>query len=253
MPAWPCQAMTGSTDSGQNVQHPLPENALYCSRIEIYHTLQTLMNERISLQAEIGDYRQFVSHILSVDPATGHFAVAYCANKALNSVLFNMPELEFTASYRGAHLAFHVSEPSDTQFDGQPAIQFAFPRSLILYHRREQPRIPVPADISLRCVADEKGVIPFEARITDVSLDGMGGILYDSGIMLAKGTVLKGCRIIMPTGEAVIADLEVRYTATTTFPDGTPGHRAGVRFRQRPEQIEALIDMFVRDLDKTTT
>lgn len=242
--------MTGTADSSRTPQHPLPENVLYRSRIEIYRILQALMNERSSLSAEIGNYQQFVSHILSVEPATGHFAVAYCANKSLNRVLFDLPALEFTAGYRDAHLVFQVSAPSDAQFGGQPALQFAFPQSLILYHRREHPRIPVPADVSLRCVADEEGVISFEARIIDISLDGMGGMLYDSSIMLTAGTMLKGCRIITPGGEAIIADLEVRYVATITLPDGTLAHRAGVRFIQRPEQIEALIGLFVRDLDK---
>lgn len=241
--------MTAPADSGKTPQHPLPENVLYRSRIEIYRILQALEGERSSLSAEIGDGRIFVSHVLSVDPAASHFVIAYCANKSLNNALFGLPVLEFTANHRGAQLVFQVSNPSDTQFDGRPAIQFAFPQSLILHHRREQPRIPVPKDISLRCVADEGNAISFEARITDISLDGMGGMLYDSGIMLTAGTVLKCCRIITPRGEAIVADLEVRYTATITLPDGTLAHRAGVRFMQRPEQIEALINMFVRDLD----
>lgn len=208
------------------------------------------MSEHGSLSAGIGNYQQFVSHILSVDPAAGHFIVAYCANKSLNAALFGLPVLEFTASHRGAHLVFQVSHPSDTQFEGRPGIRFAFPQSLILYHRREQPRIPVPADMSLRCVADAEGVIPFEARITDISIDGMGGMLYDSDVRLAAGAVLKGCRIITPAGEAIVADLEVRYTATIALPDGTLARRAGVRFVQRPERIDALIGLFVRDLDR---
>lgn len=242
--------MTYSADSSKTPQHPLPENVLYRSRIEIYRILQALEDERSSLSAEIGNNRVFVSHVLSVDPAAGHFFIAYCANKSLNSALFDLPVLEFTASHQGAQLVFQVSHPSGTQFDGQPAIQFAFPQSLILHHRREHPRIPVPADVSLRCVADEGNAISFEARITDISLDGMGGMLYDSGIMLTAGTMLKGCRIITPRGAAIVADLEVRYVTTTTLPDGTLANRAGVRFMQRPEQIEALINMFIRDLDK---
>lgn len=244
--------VTGSADPVKTSQHSLPENALYCSRIEIYRILQALEAERSSLSAETGDGRIFMSRVLSVDPANDHFVVAYCANKPLNSALFDLPALEFTANYRGGHLVFQVSRPSDTQFDGMPALQFAFPQSLIFHHRREHPRIPAPRDVSLRCVADEGNAISFEARITDISLDGMGGMLYDSGIVLAPGTVLKGCRIITPYGGAIIADIKVRYTVTTTLPDGTLARRAGVRFMQRPEQIEALIDMFIRDLDNTT-
>lgn len=242
--------MTGTTDPSKIPQHQLPENVLYHSRIEIYRILQALEKEHISLSAEIGNGRIFVSHVLSVDPTTGHFVIAHCANKSLNSVLFELPILEFTASHRGAQLVFQVSHPSDTRFDGQPAIKFAFPQSLILHHHRDQPRIPVPGNVSLRCVADEGNAISFEARITDISLDGMGGITYESGIMLTAGAVLKGCRIITLGGKAIIADLKVRYVTTVTLADGTLAYRAGVRFMQRPEQIEALIGMFIRDLDK---
>jgi len=96
--------------------------------------------------------------------------------------------------------------------------------------------------------------ISFEARITDISLGGMGGLLYSGDIVLEAGTILKGCRIIIPGGKAVIADLEVRYTKAITSPEGTPPiNRAGVRFVQKPDGIETLIDMFAQNPDNTTT
>lgn len=243
--------MTAPADLSKAAQHTLPDNVLYRSRIEICRILQFLASDDCSVSAEIGGGKLFVSHILSVDTAAGHFVIAYCANKSANSVLFSLPSLEFTANHQGAHLVFQVSNPKDTQFDGQPAIQFTFPQSVILCHRRKQTRIAIPADVSLRCIADEGGVISFEARITDISLGGMGGLLYSTDIMLEAGTVLKGCRIIIPGSKAIIADLEVRYTKTITLPDGMLINRAGVRFVQRPKEIEALINMFTQDLDKT--
>lgn len=245
--------MTDPADLSKTAQHGPPGNGLYRSRAEICRILQFLAGDRCPVSVEIGDNRQFVSHILSVDSDAGHFFIAYCANKSANSVLFGLPLLEFTADHQGAYLVFQVSNPKDAQFDGQPAIQFTLPQSVTLYRRRKQPRIPVPEDVSLRCVADEGGVISFEARITDISLGGMGGLLYSPDITLEIGTVLKGCRIIVPGGEAIIADLEVRYTKIITLPDGTPIHRAGVRFLQKPKGIEALIDMFAQNPDDTAT
>ncbi|OGS98308.1 MAG: hypothetical protein A3F73_04550 [Gallionellales bacterium RIFCSPLOWO2_12_FULL_59_22] len=243
--------MANSIDSGKTPQLPMPKNALYRSRIEIYRILQALKKERISLGTVIGTSRMFVSHIISVDPATDHFLIAYCVNKSRNKTLLALPIVEFTAFYKEAQIVFEVSNPLDTEFDGQPAIQFAFPQSLILHHRREQPRIPVPEDTSLRCVADEGSTISFEARIVDISLDGMGGILYDSGVTLTEGAMLKGCRIIMPSGDAIIADFRIRYVTAITLPDGTRANRAGVRFTQSPERVKKLIGMFVYDLDRT--
>jgi len=240
--------MTGSADLGNTAQFTLSDNVLYRSRIEIRRILQALAGDSCPVFAEIDDDKLFVSQILSVDPDAGHFVIAYGTEKSINSALFDQPSVEFFSNHQGAHLIFEVAGAADTLHEGQPAIQFRFPRTLILYHRREHPRIPVPSDASLRCIADEGGVMPFEARIIDISLDGMGGMIYEGDISLAEGSVLKGCRIIIPSGEAVIADLRIRYTTTVTLPDGTLAHRAGVRFMQRPEKIEALINIFIQNL-----
>lgn len=226
------------------------ENVLYRSRIEICRILQTLAKERSSMFMEIGSSRMFVSRILLVDPRMGHFIISYCANKLLNSKVIELPSFKFTANYQDAHLVFEVSNPTETQFDGQPAIQFALPKTLILYHRREHPRIPIPAEASLRCIAEEGGFVPFESHITDISCDGLGSMLYDRDIKLEPGTVLKGCRIIIPSGKAIVADLELRYVTMITLPDGTLANRAGLRFIQRPDEIAGLVNFFIKDLDK---
>ena len=243
--------MTDQADRSKTAQHTSPGNVMYRSRVEICRILQFLVSDSCPVSAEIGNNRLFVSHILSVDPGAGYFVVAYSANKSANSVLFGLPSLEFTANPHVGHLAFRVSNPTDMQFDGKPAIQFALPQSVILNHRREQPRIPVPEDISLRCIADEGGIISFEARLTDISMGGMGLLLYSVDILLEEGTLLKGCRIIIPDGKAIIADLEVRYTKLITLPDSTSINRAGVRFVQKPDGIEALVDMFAQNPDNT--
>lgn len=231
----------------------LPKNALYHSRIEIQRILQTLASEGIPVFAEIGDEKLFVSQILSVDPATSCFTIAYCAEKSINSALFEQPSVKFSSNRDEALLEFEVAGASDTLCDGHPAIQFAFPRTLTLLHRREHPRIPVPVEASLRCIAEAGGFAPFESRIIDISHDGLGGLLYDRGINLKAGMVLKGCRIIIPGGKAIVADLGLRYITTVTLPDGTLANRAGLRFIQRPDEIAELVNFFIQNLDKTWT
>lgn len=227
-----------------------PENVLYLSRIEICRILQELSENRISIIAEIGTSWTFVSHILLVDSHKDHFVVSYCANKLLNSKVLELPALIFTASYRDAHLLFEASSPVETHIDGQPALQYALPKTLTYYHRREYPRISVPADFSLRCIADAAGVIPFESRIVDISQDGLGIMIYDRDIRLEPETVLKGCRIIIPGGKAIVADVMVRHVATVHLQDGTPARRAGLRFIQKSDEIAELVELFIQNLDK---
>lgn len=245
--------MTDPDDFSKTAQHEPPGNVLYRSRIKICRILQFLVSDNCPVSAKIGSNQLFASHLLSVDPDAGYFVVAYSANKSANSILFSLPSLEFTANPHRGHLVFQVSSPTDMQFDGKPAIQFALPQSIILKHRREQPRMPVPEDASLRCIADEGGIISFEARIADISQGGLGGLLYSADIALEVGTVLKDCRIIIPGRKAITADLEVRYTKTITLPDGKSINRAGVRFVRKPEGIKVLVDMFAQNSDNTTS
>lgn len=246
--------MTNSTDTGKIAQLTPPGTVLYRTRTEICRILQFLVSDRCPVSAEIGDNQTFVSKVLFVDHAAGYFVVAYSADKSANSELFGPSSLKFTSNPHGGHLEFQVSGPTDMHFAGKPAIQFALPQSVVHNHRREQTRIPVPKEVSLRCIADEAGILSFEARITDINQHGMGMMLhYSADIELEPGVILEGCRIIVPGGKAIIADLEVRHTKIDTTPDGTVIKRTGVRFVQKPEGFNALIDRLARNSDKPAT
>jgi len=73
--------------------------------------------------------------------------------------------------------------------------------------------------------------------------------VYERVIQLTAGMILKGCRIMVPGHDAIVADLEVRNLLPVTMLDGRPAARAGVRFVKRPRGIDKLIDRFVHDLD----
>lgn len=235
--------------STQKIADKLPENALFTSHIEICRLLQLLLKNQISVHADIGN-KVFIAHILHVDLRAEHFVTTFSSNKLLNSEVMQLSSLHFTASYQDAHLAFDAGKPTEIHFQDQPAIQFPLPDGLTICHRRECPRVNIPHDTSLRCIADEGGFAPFEARITDISHDGFGGILYSSDIRLEPGALLRACRIIIPGGKHVVADLELRYITMVTLPDGTLLNRSGFRFIQRPDEVPALVSQFVQDLDK---
>jgi c-di-GMP-binding flagellar brake protein YcgR len=221
-------------------------NTLYRSRIEICRLLEALAMNRSSLFVEFGT-RTVELRILFVDPDDGCFVCSYGKNKRLNGKLFKEPSLKITSHLQEADLVFEVSNPTETEFDGQPAIRFALPNMLIRYHGRKAPRFSVASDISLRCIADTGGILPFEAHIVDISKDGLGGIIFDREVRLEPGAVLRHCRIIIPDGRAFIADLGVRYMTAITLPDGVLACRAGFRFIQTPSEIPELINFFNLD------
>lgn len=229
-----------------------PDNLLFHSHIEICRILQMLAHERSHIVAEIGDHLSFRAFILALDLAHGRFTTTFSPNKEANSALLAFPDaVEFTATdSQGLLYSFKAASPEETQIGGQPAINFDLPRTLLLHNRREHKRIPTTAEVSLRCVADAGGFMPFESHVTDVSHDGLGILIYGADINLEPGAILKGSRIITPDGTAVTADLELRHITTTQLPDGTMANRAGFHFIQPPSEIARLIGIFIQDMDK---
>jgi flagellar brake protein len=219
---------------------------LFRSHTEITRILRQLADDHAVLSAEVGDARQlFLTRLLEVDPDGEFFVVAYSEERGANTALLKQAYVVFRAGDKRGRIEFAAATPLETVFDGDPAVRFAIPQSLVRSQSREHRRFKVPSDVSLRCIADGAGVAPFEARIVDVSRGGMGDMIYDPGVRLVAGTVLRGCKIIMSGSEPIIADLEVRYTVSIVQADGSLARRSGVRFLGEPEGIDALLNRFV--------
>jgi c-di-GMP-binding flagellar brake protein YcgR len=228
-----------------------PENLLFRSRIEIIRLMQVLAQEKCRISAEIKNGHAFSSYIIAFDPATERFAIAFSPHKQLNAMLIDSPVVEFTATDKQElHFTFEAISPEEAKIEGEHAVLYPMPKMVLLHNRREHARISIPADVSLRCIADEAGFIPFESHVTDISHDGMGCLIYDPEIILEAGTILKGCRIITPGGDAVVADMELRHITSTKLADGSLARRAGFRFVQMTEQQNKLVNIFIQDLDK---
>src|SRR6185369_10845808 len=95
---------------------------------------------------------------------------------------------------------------------GAPSIRLNFPEVLVDRQRREHDRASVLQEIPLECLADAGGVLSFKAGLVDISVGGLGFLIYDPGITLEPGTMLKGCRIGSGEESPLILDLEVRYS-----------------------------------------
>lgn len=227
-----------------------PENLLFRSRLEIGRILQTLAQAHCPISADINGH-PFASRLLVADPGAGRFVIAYSGHKAINAMLMKSPTVEFTVTdQQGLHYSFEAANPEETLIEGEHAIQLSFPKALAMHNRREYPRFAVPAEVSLRCVADEAGFMPFESHISDISHDGLGCLIYDPDINLEAGTILRGCRVVLPNGDAVVTDLEVRHANRVKQPDGSFANSAGFRFAKPTGDLVKVIRQFIRDLDK---
>ena len=218
------------------------------SATEIANALRAICAAAETIAASLPpDDTMFLSRLLHVDPEAGSVVIAWSTSKEANLAILAMRSVTFRFNHDGAHYEFLAIDPQETDHRGQPGIRFAFPGAMLALHRRSHKRYSVPAQVPLSCEI-RVGPIAFDAKVVDISLNGIGAIVYDAAIHLEIGMLLKRTRIVQPRGRPVLVDLEVRHIARIILPDGGAAHRAGCRFIGAPGEIAGLINFFVTDL-----
>jgi c-di-GMP-binding flagellar brake protein YcgR len=227
---------------------PGSTGTLVRSRAEIGTSLEAMRaaGNPVTASLERGEHL-FLSRLLRVDPRNQAIVVACSELRSANHALLSSATATFSCNHRGVHYEFVAANPNEVEFEGAPAIQLSFPTALLALHRRAQPRFMVPPRVPLRCVV-EWGPVSFDARVVDISRQGIGAIVYDPGIRLEPGTRLPRARIEHPARSIMVA-LEVRHARKVTLPGGKPALRAGCRLIGAQHDLEDLIRLFVTDLD----
>ena len=217
------------------------------SGAEIARVLEPLAARRevVTAQLEI-DREQFSSLFIHADPARQFILITTAANESANAALLARPRVTLVSAPGGWHIEFVAVEPREVMHGGTPAIRLRYPEVLTAQQRRQHSRVDMPPKVPLRCIADAGGITPFEAQIADISVGGIGILLYPSDVTLEPGTVLIGCRIAVPGKPPVTVDLEVRHSEVVTLADGSRARRSGCRFVNATNDVKKLVD----ELDK---
>jgi hypothetical protein len=206
---------------------------------EIARVLDKAKNEGVPVTAFFPNFT-FQAPLLLVDPKGGRILLNRCPVEAANAAVLSRPRCTFHCELAGWHVEFVAAEPRAVVFKRRNLIQCRFPELIASNPRRSRDRVRLQAPLPLRVHADAAGIMPFEALILDLGLDGIGFLAYPSNITLEPGTVLRGCRIALPRGAQCVADLEVRYSQAITLPNGKRAMRSGCLFLTPCPQIAAL-------------
>jgi len=98
--------------------------------------------------------------------------------------------------------------------------------------------------VSLRCEM-RIGALSLEAAVVDISVGGIGTLVYDSRVRIEPGTVVERARIVHPTRPAIPVELEVRHVSQVTDADGRTANRAGCVLRGSRGDLEELVQLFI--------
>ena len=209
---------------------------------EIAAVLAIVQGEKGSITAHLkGGELLFTSQLRTVDPVGAWIIIDPSADEAANAALLARPRCTFFASIPGGHVEFAAADPQRIEHDGKPAIRLKFPNVLADRQRREYDRTAVWPQIPLVCVADDGGILSFKGGLVDISIGGLGFLMYDPNITLEPGTVLKGCRIDPYNDAPLVVDLEVRYSEMVDLADGTHAERSGCRVVEHPESLKEFV------------
>ena len=205
---------------------------------EIARVLDKAKNEGVPIVAFFPGFT-FRAQLLHVDARAGRILLARSPVEAANAAVLSRPRCTFHCELAGWHVEFVAAEPRAVVVRRRSLIQCRFPELLASNPRRQQDRVHLRSP--LRVQADAAGIMPFEALILELGLGGVGFLAYPSNITLEPGTVLRGCRILLPRGVQCVSDLEVRYSQAITLPNGKRAMRSGCRFLTHCPELVALV------------
>ena len=231
------------------------------SGIEIGRILDSMLEDRSTLTAKLPSELMFLSQLLYVEPVKGYILLSYSDHKPANSAALAERKLTLRCNHRGAQFAFSGETPHAAAHSGQPCIKCGLPSIMVgshdtvdemgtplnIVHRDAAARVAVPAQAPVNCEV-RIGMLSFDAKVVDVSLDGIGTLVSDPTIPLCAGTRLERARIRHPQHEPIEVDLEVRHVSRFQLPNGERASRVGCKILSSPQALEELIRLFIIDL-----
>ena len=222
------------------------------SRIEIGHILESVMQVGARIAAPLSDEPGllFLPRLRQIEPDAKGLVLDFCDNRRANSAVLAAKSVNLQSQCPHGQIEFLGRAPSQIVLDQLPRLHIAFPDFILVRQRRLERRIKTLPTVPLHCVADQGGVLSFNAQIVDISLSGISALLYDRSITLVPGTILRGCVISHPGGVIAGLDLEVLHSHDVILPNNAIAHYSGCRFLELSPKVEELMRMFVLNLER---
>jgi len=215
---------------------------------EISRILDSILEDGDTMTANLQKEMLFLSRLLYVEPVKEYMLLAYSDHKPANVAVLGARSVTFRCNHRGAQFAFSGANPRQTVHAGEACIQCLLPTTMLaMQQRRANHRVQVPAQAPVSCDV-RMGVLSFEAKVADISLDGIGTLVTDGTIPLCAGTRLERARIRHPQHEPIFVDLEVRHVSRVTLASGERSSRVGCKIISSSADLEELIRLFIIDL-----
>lgn len=220
------------------------------SGIEIDRILSTMVDDHATVTANLPGQLIFLSRLVQADPVKQRVLLAYSDYKLANTALLSANSVTFRCHHRWGQFAFNCNRPRPVSHGERPAIEMVSPAIMMgLQHRRKVMRAHAPLEPAELPCELSLGLISFNARLVDMSLDGRAFLLADPGLPVCSGTRLAGVRIRPRGREALAVDVQVSHVIPTLLPNGERATRIGCRIVADDRAMEQLVRLFIVDFE----
>ncbi|WP_347557664.1 flagellar regulator YcgR PilZN domain-containing protein [Robbsia sp. KACC 23696] len=232
--------------------NPLPEVDLdYRQRdpLQISMSLRTLMTRRDRMTVEFGE-RQYVAHILAVDPRNGTFMFDYGNVEADNEALLETDELTFRSLPGALHTHFTTGAAYRVRLDNRPAFEARFPKTLFYVQRREYFRVPTPVVDPFVAHGPAIAGASFRLELQDLSLGGVALRTYEARFSgLEIGSVLHDVALELGDFGSLSVNLEIIAPRQATSETGEVRYVISCRFVERSAVAERVLQRVIMQLE----
>lgn len=222
---------------------------------EIAILLRSMAEKRTLLSAYIGNRGiSFVTAVLDViDDGTavildaspdGHVNERAAAAGALTCV----------TQMGGVRIQFAVENVTHIRHDDLSALRAPIPDALLRLQRRESYRLAVPMtnpiECEIRMTAPDETARVIEARVVDISTNGISISAPASELSLSLGTDLDECTVTLPDAGATPIRLRVRNLHHAVGANGVDVVRAGCQFIDPPAKFAARVQRYIFTVER---
>ncbi len=216
-------------------------------RTEIQRILRELARDHQLISAYFDNGREFLlTSVLAVEEGTGRVILDYGPDEQINRRLLAQRQAVAVASHRQVRVQFRLEHLIAIDYEDAPAFIALLPDSLVRIQRREFYRITTPTATRLRCIFTSEEGEQVEAPVLDISIGGVGLLEPKaSDFPWEPGSVIREVRVELPTGEEIVADMQIRNRFATQHHEEGSTYRVGCMFLHLDNRQCAAIQRFI--------
>ena len=226
------------------------------SRLEIIVLLRSIHHSRQIIWVSInGSTETMVTSLLSVDEKSNIVIFDAAPTKELNKHLASGSNISFETSLELIRILFFSDQLEECVYEGLPALSMVIPTRMIRLQRREFYRVKTPLVNPVRCMIhilqnDNEVATTLSVSLQNVSGGGLAIVDESKKLNPFVGQIFENCRIELPEGKVVTANLQIRNIQELKMINGKEVSRFGCLFIDLPAPMLTLVQRYTTKLER---